>query len=123
MAECGSETTGSPLYSFLPKSGLTELQMGVGQNVYWFRSNSRKTHCFEKDINSLTEWTGKGLFSFYSAIDPWQASLPILFSKDLELLHKAVEKAQLDGNATSHFCNLLQRNMMCAPPHWEEPMY
>ena len=78
---------------------LSELQMEVGQNLYWFRSNGREKYCFEKDTNNF-EWTA--LLSLYSAIDPRRAAHPTLSRLDSELLHKAVKRAQLDGGSNSY---------------------
>lgn len=88
---------------------LSELQIDMGQNLFWFMNNSRKAYCFEKDTNIFTDWTGKVLLSFYSAIDPWRAAYPTISSLDSELLHKAVERVQLDGGSKSQFCELLKR--------------
>ena len=60
----------------------------------------------------MTLTSGKALLSFYSAIDPWRAAYPTissLSSLDSELLHKAVERVQLDGGSKSQFCELLKR--------------
>lgn len=92
---------------FLSTSGM---QMDVGHNTYWFRDNPKRTYFFEKDTANLTEWSEKGLLSFYSAIDPQPAAHPVLSDIDTKWLCKAVEKAQLDGMGKLQFHDLLLKN-------------
>lgn len=51
----------------------------------------------------FTDCNGRGLLSSYSAIDPHRTAHPTLSSLDAELLHKAVEKAQLEDSRKGHF--------------------
>lgn len=104
-----SQTLAFPAVLRLDFLRFTGLQINVGDNSYWFKSEDTLKYFFLPEPVHQTEWSKRASVSFVSAVAP--SGLPcVSVESDQDLLIAAVRKAQLDECGKVRFLGQLTDN-------------